>query len=57
MAKKQKKIKARRTWTRNPKTKVVPNNKKDELLKGQKITEEDMDYYNDDYDFERGLHD
>ena len=49
MAKKQKKIKARRTWTRNPKTQVVPNRKKDELLRGQKITEEDFD------EFERGI--
>jgi hypothetical protein len=54
----KKKIKIRKTWTRNPNTQIEPNRKKeDELRRGQKITEEDMDYYNDDYDFERGLHD
>jgi hypothetical protein len=53
MTKKHKKIKTRRTWTRNPKTQVVPNRKKDELLRGQKITEEDMDDFMED--FERGI--
>lgn len=52
----KKKIKTRKTWTRNPALQIISNRKKeDELKRGQKITEEDMDYYNDDYDFERGI--
>jgi len=50
---KKKKIKTRKTWIRNPKTQVIPNRKKDELYRGQKITEDDMDDYADD--FERGI--
>ena len=50
----KKKIKTRKTWIRNPNTQIEPNRKKeDELKRGQKITEEDMDDYTDD--FERGI--
>jgi hypothetical protein len=52
---KKKKIKTRKTWTRNPRTQIEPNRKKDELYRGQKITEEDFDTYEDD--FGRGFHD
>ena len=57
---KNKKIKARRKWTRSPIEQVIPNKKKtkddkfnDSLLRGQKIKEEDLDEL-DDF-FERGI--
>ena len=58
---KKTKIKVRKTWTRNPETQIEPNKRvQDEpfdgsLYRGQKITEEDMDDYTDD--FGRGFHD
>lgn len=53
----KKKIKARRTWTRSPIEQVIPNKKKDDLLKGQKITEDDLYMFDEgEYDeFERGI--
>jgi hypothetical protein len=35
-------IKIRKTWKRNPNTQVIPNRKKKDLYKGQKITGEDF---------------
>lgn len=61
MAKKQKKIKARRSWTRSPVEQVVPKKRpkdepfNDNLYRGMKITEEDLDTLEDD--FGRGFHD
>jgi len=57
----KKKIKTRKTWTRKPETQIEPNKRvqdepfDDSLYRGQKITEEDMDDYTDD--FGRGFHD
>lgn len=58
---KKTKIKVRKTWTRNPETRIEPNKRvQDEpfdgsLYRGQKITEEDLE--NMDDDFGRGFHD
>lgn len=55
----KKKIKTRKTWTRNPNTQVELNKRvqdepfDDSIYRGQKITEEDMDDYTSD--FERGI--
>jgi len=55
----KKKIKIRKTWTRNPETQIEQKKRiQDEpfdesLYRGQKITEEDLDDYMDD--FERGI--
>jgi hypothetical protein len=55
----KKKVKVRKTWTRSPSEQIIPNKKKedkpfnDSLYRGQKITEEDLENYNDD--FERGI--
>jgi hypothetical protein len=54
----KRKIKIRKTWTRNPKEQVTPNKKHEpEPFNGRGfngITEEDLDYYDE---FERGFHD
>ena len=62
MSKKKKRIKVRRSWTRSPIEQIVPNKRREEPLKfndnlyrGQKITEEDLDMLEDD--FGRGFHD
>ena len=55
----KKKIKTRKTWKRSPAEQIEPNKRvqdepfDDSLYRGQKITEEDMDDYTDD--FERGI--
>jgi len=54
--KKIKRIKTRHIWHRNPKTQIVPNKKHKidknlsiDLLKGQKITERDLDELDEVY--------
>lgn len=58
----KKKIKTRKTWTRNPETQIEPNKRiQDEpfdgsLYRGQKITQDDFDIYDDDMEeLERGI--
>ena len=61
----KKKIKTRRTWNINPTEQIVPNKRiedkkfNDNILRGQNITEEDLDYIDDiiNEEFERGFHD
>lgn len=64
MAKKQKRIKARRTWNINPaekikqKKRIVDEPFDENLYRGQKINEEDLndlEDYGEFKDFERGL--
>jgi len=56
---KKTKIKIRKKWTRNPDTQIEQKKRiqdepfDDSLYRGQKITEEDLDDYMDD--FERGI--
>ena len=56
---KKTKIKIRKKWTRNPETQIEPKKRiqdepfDDNLYRGQKITEDDLDDYTDD--FERGI--
>jgi hypothetical protein len=55
--KKKKRLKCRHTWPMNPVERVVPNKKKDKdrdfllgkLLQGQKISEMDLDEFDDIY--------
>lgn len=58
----KKKIKTRKTWTRNPNTQVEPNKRiqdepfDDSLYRGQKISQDDFDIYDDDMEeLERGI--
>jgi len=58
----KKKIKTRKTWTRNPETQIEPNKRvqdepfDDSLYRGQKITQDDFDIYDDDMEeLERGI--
>jgi hypothetical protein len=64
MARKQKRIKARRTWNINPaekikqKKRIVDEPFDENLYRGQKINEEDLndlEDYGEFKDFERGL--
>lgn len=60
MSKKKKRIKIRKTWGNiNPVERIVPKKRKedipfkDNIYKGLKITEEDFEYFDDE--FERGI--
>jgi len=57
----KRKIKTRKTWTRNPTEQIVPKKRpedipfNDSLYRGQKINEEDLEDLEDN--FGRGFHD
>jgi len=57
----KRKIKIRKIWKRSPAEQIVPKKRpedekfNDNLYRGQKITEEDFDMFEDD--FGRGFHD